>query len=72
MGHPGRLRLRDDRDGLMMRFRNRRTGNVISVSCRLEGPDWEEVTEAKAQAKPAEKPAEKAPEKTARKTAKRS
>jgi hypothetical protein len=56
----------------MMKFRNRRTGNVISVSCRLEGPDWEEVTEAKAQAKPAEKPAEKAPEKTARKTAKRS
>ena len=56
----------------MMRFQNRRTGNVIDVPCRLEGPDWEEVTGAKAQEKPEAKPAEKAPAKTARKAAKRS
>ena len=30
-------------------FKNRRTGAVIIVPCRLEGPDWEEVTEAKAE-----------------------
>lgn len=30
------------------RFLNRRTGNAIDVPCRLEGPDWEEITEAKA------------------------
>jgi len=41
-----------------MKFRNKRTGNVIVVPCRLEGPDWEEMTEAKQDA-----PAAKAPEK---------
>ena len=30
-----------------MKYLNKRTGNVIIVPCRLEGPDWEEVTEAK-------------------------
>lgn len=30
-----------------MKFLNKRTGNVIDVPCRLEGPDWEEITEAK-------------------------
>lgn len=44
-----------------MKFLNKRTGAVIDVPCRLEGPDWEEVTEAK---KPEEK-AEKAPAKAA-------
>lgn len=29
-----------------MTYRNKRTGNVIIVPCRLEGPDWEEITEA--------------------------
>jgi len=29
-----------------MKYLNKRTGNVIIVPCRLEGPDWEEVTEA--------------------------
>lgn len=55
-----------------MKFLNKRTGAVIDVPCRLEGPDWEEVTEATPQATPAEKPAEKAPAKTAKKAAKRS
>lgn len=31
------------------RYKNRRTGNVIDVPCRLEGPDWQEITEAKAE-----------------------
>ena len=43
-----------------IKYRNRRTGNVISVPCRLEGPDWEEITEAKAD-RPAAK-TEAAPE----------
>ena len=30
-----------------MKYLNKRTGNVIDVPCRLEGPDWEEITEAK-------------------------
>ena len=30
-----------------MKYLNKRTGNVIIVPCRLEGPDWEEITEAK-------------------------
>ena len=30
-----------------MKFLNKRTGAVIDVPCRLDGPDWEEVTEAK-------------------------
>ena len=29
-----------------MKFLNKRTGAVIDVPCRLDGPDWEEVTEA--------------------------
>ena len=71
MGHHGCYRLRDDRDDLM-KFLNKRTGALIDVPCRLEGSDWEEVTEATPQATPAEKPAEKAPAKTAKKAAKRS
>ena len=36
-------------------YKNRRTGAVIIVSCRLDGPDWEEITEAedKPEAAPA-------------------
>ena len=45
-----------------MKFLNKRTGVVIDVPCRLEGPDWEEVTEAKQAA-----PEEDAPTKTYRK-----
>ena len=44
-------------------FRHRRTGNVIIVSCPLEGPDWEEVTEAKTE--PEEKAPKAAPKKRA-------
>ena len=44
----------------MNKYLNKRTGVVIDVPCRLEGPDWEEVTEAKTEA-----PEEKAPKKTA-------
>lgn len=44
-----------------MTYLNKRTGNVITVPCRLEGPDWEEITEAK-KAEPAKAP-EKAPRK---------
>lgn len=47
-----------------MKFLNKRTGAVIDVPCRLEGPDWEEVTEAKEAPK-----AEKAPAKAAQKKA---
>ena len=42
-----------------MKFLNRRTGAVIDVPCRLEGPDWEEVTEAKAKPDAAPEPAKK-------------
>ena len=44
-----------------MKYLNRRTGAVIDVPCRMEGPDWEEVTEAKAEpeAAPAKKAAPK-------------
>ena len=41
-----------------MTYMNKRTGNVIIVPCRLEGPDWIEVTEAK-KAEPEAKPPEK-------------
>lgn len=34
---------------MSFRYKHRRTGNVIDVPCRLEGPDWEEITEAKAE-----------------------
>lgn len=44
-----------------MKFLNKRTGVVLDVPCRVEGPDWEEITEAEA--KKAE-PEEKAPAKT--------
>ena len=30
-----------------MKFLNKRTGAVLDFPCRIEGPDWEEVTEAK-------------------------
>ena len=45
-----------------MKFLNKRTGAVIDVPCRLEGPDWEEVTEAEAKKAV---PEENAPGKTA-------
>ncbi len=45
-----------------MKYLNKRTGNVIIVACPLEGPDWEEVTEAKA-AEPAKAPEKPAPKK---------
>jgi len=48
-----------------MKYLNKRTGVVIDVPCRLEGPDWEEVTEAKAAEPKAEK---KAPAKAATKS----
>ncbi len=49
-----------------MKYLNKRTGVVLNVPCRLEGPDWEEVTEAEKAV-----PEEKAPAKAApkRKTA---
>lgn len=28
-----------------MRYRNKKTGNVIDVPCPVSGPDWEEITE---------------------------
>ncbi len=51
-----------------MKFLNKRTGAVIIVPCRLEGPDWEEITETQ-ETKPAKatKPAVKAPAKAAAK-----
>ena len=44
-----------------MKFLNKRTGAVLDVPCRVEGPDWEEVKEAKAEpeAAPEKKPAAK-------------
>lgn len=50
-----------------MKFLNKRTGAVIDVPCRLEGPDWEEVTEAKKAEEKA--PAKAAPKKTVKKGA---
>ena len=49
-----------------MKILNKRTGAVIDVPCRLEGPDWEEVTEAKAT-----EPKKEAPAKTTKKTVKK-
>lgn len=46
-----------------MTYLNKRTGNTVTVPCRLDGPDWEEITEAKKQAKKAPEKAE--PKKTA-------
>ena len=53
-----------------MKFLNKRTGAVLDVPCRLEGPDWEEVTEAKKAEPETEKPAmaKKAPAKAAAKS----
>lgn len=53
-----------------MKFLNKRTGVVIDVPCRVEGPDWEEVTEAKKAEPETEKPApaKKAPAKAAAKS----
>ena len=47
---------------MIFTYRNKRTGNLATVPCRLYGPDWEEITEA-------EKPEEKteAPKTTAKK-----
>ena len=42
-----------------MKYLNKRTGNVIIVPCRLEGPDWEEITEAKPEKEEAPKAAPK-------------
>ena len=54
-----------------MKFLNKRTGNVIDVPCRLEGPDWEEVTEAKkAEPKPEAAPAPAKKAATRKKTVK--
>ena len=46
-----------------MKFLNKRTGAVIDVPCRLEGPDWEEVTEAKKAEPEAKTPVKAAPKK---------
>lgn len=46
----------------MKKYLNKATGVEVIVPCALEGPDWKEVTEAKAE--PEEK-AEKAPAKAA-------
>ena len=49
----------------MKHYRNKVTGAVIDVPCTLNGPDWEEITEAKkAEPEKAEKaPAKAAPKK---------
>lgn len=44
----------------MKKYLNKATGAVIEVPCCLEGPDWEEVTEAEK-----DMPEEKAPAKAA-------
>ena len=56
----------------MKKYLNKVTGAVIDVPCALEGPDWEEVTEAKkaepkAETKEAPKAEKKAPAKPAAK-----
>ncbi len=43
-----------------MKFLNTRTGVVLDVPCRIEGPDWKEVTEPKEEPKAEEKAPEKA------------
>lgn len=48
-----------------MKFLNKRSGVVIDVPCRVEGPDWEEVTEA-AKAEPEAAPAKKATKRKAK------
>jgi hypothetical protein len=46
-----------------MKYLNKRTGNVIIVPCRLEGPDWEEITDAEKSEPKEETPAKAAPKK---------
>ena len=55
-----------------MKFLNTRTGAVLDFPCRIEGPDWEEVTEAKKAEPKAEQKAEKAPAKAKKPAQKRS
>ena len=43
-----------------MQFRNKKTGDVITVPCAVSGPDWEEIQErAEAPEKEAPKPRRK-------------
>ena len=46
-----------------MKYLNKRTGGEIIVPCRLEGPDWEEITEDTAKAEPDAAPAKKTAQK---------
>ena len=48
-----------------MRFLNERTGNVIDVPCRIEGPDWKEIAVAK-QPEPEAAPEKKTPKRKTR------
>lgn len=48
-----------------MKFLNTRTGVVLDFPCRIEGPDWKEVTEAKEAPKAEKAPAKAAPKKKA-------
>ena len=50
-----------------MIYRNKRTGNVISVPCALDGPDWEQVQERATEATEAEKKPVEAKKPAARK-----
>ena len=52
-----------------MKYQNKRTGNVIIVPCRLEGPDWEEVTEAEKDAPKDQTPKAAPKKRTAKKGA---
>lgn len=47
-----------------MKYRNRKTGNVIDVPCSVEGPDWEFLPEQKPAKKPARKKQTKEPDET--------
>lgn len=54
-----------------MTYRHRRTGVVINTPCRLEGPDWEDLTEADTktpEAAPAEQAKKPAPKRKAKVT----
>ena len=42
-----------------MKYINKRTGSEIIVPCRIDGPDWEEVKEAKEKTEPEAAPVEK-------------
>ena len=52
-----------------MKYLNKRTGATIDVPCRIEGPDWEEITEVKPEP---EKPVKAAPKKASTSKTKRS